>query len=124
MHATTFPKVVSFQDCEAAQDPAPQHYRPEAERILKGDPAQTAINAFASADGRFNCGIWESQPGKWRVVFSESEFCHLLAGVIVVEGDDGSKRTFKAGDAFVCPAGFTGTWDIVEAAKKYYAFYE
>jgi uncharacterized cupin superfamily protein len=57
-------------------------------------------------------------------VFSESEFCHLLKGKIVVRGDDGSERTYKAGDAFVSPAGFTGTWDVIEPAKKFYAFYE
>ena len=33
-------------------------------------------------------------------------------------------RTFRAGDAFVSPAGFTGTWEIVEPAKKFYAYYE
>ena len=59
-----------------------------------------------------------------RVVFTESKFCHLLAGVIVVTGDDGSQRTFRAGDAFVSPAGFTGTWEIIEPAKKFYAYYE
>ena len=124
MQAAPIPKVVSFQDCLEGQDPAPQHYRPEANRILKGYPAQTALNAFQSADGRFNCGIWQSEPGKWRVVFTESEFCHLLAGVIIVSGDDGSERTFRAGDAFVCPAGFTGTWDVLEPARKFYAAYE
>ena len=35
-----------------------------------------------------------------------------------------SQRTFRAGDAFVSPAGFTGTWEIVEPAKKLYAYYE
>ncbi len=85
---------------------------------------QTAHNLFESPDGRFNSGIWESQPGKWRVVFSESEFCHILSGVLVVTGDDGSVATFRGGDAFVSPAGFTGTWEVVETAKKYYAFYE
>lgn len=120
MQATALPKVISFQD----PLPEPECYRPEASRIVAGDPAQAAINLFQSSDARFNCGIWESQPGKWRVVFNESEFCHLLAGVIVVAGDDGSERTFRAGDAFVCPAGFTGTWDVLEPAKKFYAFYE
>jgi uncharacterized cupin superfamily protein len=124
MPSTSIPKLISFQDCLKNQDPAPEHYRPEADHILAGDPAQMALNAFQSADGRFNCGIWESQPGKWRVVFSESEFCHLLAGVLVVAGDDGSERTFRAGDAFVCPAGFTGTWEVLEPARKFYAFYE
>jgi EutQ-like cupin domain len=37
--------------------------------------------------------------------------------VIVVTGDDGSQRTFRAGDAFVSPAGFVGTWEIVEPAR-------
>ena len=92
--------------------------------MISGDAAQNAINVFASADGRFNSGIWESAPGKWRVVCPESEFCHLLAGVIVITSDDGSIATFRAGDAFVSPAGFTGTWEVVETAKKFYAIYE
>ena len=114
------PKVVSFQD----PLPEPHRYRPQADRILSGDPGQAATNLFQSSDGRFNSGIWEAQRGKWRVVFNESEFCHLLSGVIVVTGDDGSQRIFRAGDAFVSPAGFSGTWEIVEPAKKLYAYYE
>jgi uncharacterized cupin superfamily protein len=47
-----------------------------------------------------------------------------LAGVIVVTSDDGGERVFRAGDAFVSPAGFTGVWDVREAARKYYAIYE
>ncbi len=104
--------------------PEPQRYRPPAERIVAGDPAQAAWNFYSSPDGRFNSGIWECAVGKWRVVFTESEFCHLLSGVIVVTGDDGGERTFRAGDAFVSPAGFTGWWDVREPARKYYAIYE
>jgi uncharacterized protein len=104
--------------------PEPQRYRPPAERIVSGDPAQAAWNYYSSADGRFHSGIWECAAGKWRVVFTESEFCQLLAGVIVVTGDDGSECTFRAGDAFVSPAGFTGWWDVKEPARKVYAIYE
>lgn len=116
----SFPKLVSFQ----AALPMPETFRPPAERIVSGDPVQRAQNLFASTDGRFNSGIWHAECGMWRVVFTESEFCHILEGIIVVRGDDGSQATFKAGDAFVSPAGFTGTWEIVEPAKKFYAFYE
>ena len=116
----TIPSVIGFSDPGFE----PQHYRPGADRILSGDPAQTATILFQSGDGRFSSGIWDCQPGKWRVVFTESEFCHLLAGTIIVRGDDGSERTFRAGDAFVSPAGFTGTWDVTEHAKKYFAYYE
>ena len=118
--ASAIPKVIGFADTL----PEPERYLPPADRILSGAPAQTLHNLFASPDGRFNSGIWQSEPGMWRVVFSESEFCHLLEGVIVVRGDDGSERTFRAGDAFVSPAGFTGTWEVLERAKKYYAIYE
>lgn len=104
--------------------PEPEHYRPAPERILSGDPAQAMTNLYKSPDGRFSSGIWQADRGKWRVVFTEAEFCYLIEGVIVVTGDDGSVETFKAGDAFVSPQGFTGTWDIIEPAKKYYAFYE
>ena len=118
--AKTIPPVIDFQ----APLGEPDRYSPAAERIVSGNPAQTAWNLYRSADGRFNSGIWECEVGKWRVVFSESEFCHLLKGKIVVRGDDGSERTYKSGDAFVSPAGFTGTWDVIEPAKKFYAFYE
>jgi uncharacterized cupin superfamily protein len=114
------PALINFQGAL----PAPETFRPPAERIVAGDPVQQAQNLFSSADGRFHSGIWRAERGTWRVVFTESEFCHLLEGVITVRGDDGSVATFKAGDAFVSPAGFTGTWEIVEPAKKYYAFYE
>jgi len=110
--------------CLADEGPAPESYRPAVDRILSGDPVQTVSNRFSSADGRFNCGIWSCQPGKWRVVFSENEFCQLLEGAVIVTGDDGQKRTFRAGDTFVMPSGFTGTWEVVEAARKYYAVYE
>ncbi|MFA5950194.1 MAG: cupin domain-containing protein [Hyphomicrobium sp.] len=114
------PAVIRF----AADPTGSESYRPLAERIIEGDPVQAATNFYASGDGRFNSGVWQSERGKWRVVFTESEFCYLLAGVIVVTSDDGSMETFKAGDAFVSPAGFRGTWEIIVPAKKFYAFYE
>jgi uncharacterized protein len=104
--------------------PEPTEWRPPAERIVAGDPLQRAWNLYSSADGRFHAGIWECAPGKWRVVFTENEFCQLLAGRIEVTGDDGSVRTYQGGDAFVSPAGFTGHWDVQQAARKHYVIYE
>ncbi len=115
-----FPKLIPFQGVL----PAGEVYRPAADRIVSGDPIQCAQNLFQSPDGRFNSGIWSSEPGTWRVVFTETEFCHILEGVIIVRGDDGSEATFCTGDAFLTPTGFTGTWEIVEPAKKFYAVYE
>jgi uncharacterized cupin superfamily protein len=112
--------VIPFEGAQAQV----QEYRPPADRIASGDPLQRVWNYHSSADGHFHSGVWECGVGKWRVIFTESEFCHLLQGVIIVTGDDGSERTFRAGDAFVSPAGFAGFWDVREPARKYYAIYE
>ena len=123
MSQTTKPAFSPIIDFSAST-PAPHRYRPPADRVLSGDPAQTVWNHFSSADGRFHSGVWECDIGKWRVAFTESEFCHLLSGVIQVHGDDGSQHTYRAGDAFVTPSGFTGSWEVLERARKYYAIYE
>jgi uncharacterized cupin superfamily protein len=104
--------------------PEPTEWRPAPERIVGGDPVQRAWNLYSSADGRLHAGIWECQPGKWRVIFTEHEFCQLLAGRIIVTGDDGSVHKLGPGDAFVSPSGFTGHWEVLETARKYYTIYE
>lgn len=114
------PKLVVFQGVLPPGDV----YHPAADRIVSGNPVQCAQNLFQSPDGHFSSGIWSGDPGAWRVVFTETEFCYLLEGLIVVRGDDGSEATFRAGDAFLTPAGFTGTWEVIEPAKKFYAVYE
>ncbi len=98
-------------------------YLPAADRILAGHPEQRAWVLYQSADERYCCGVWTCQPGKWRVVFDEQEFCQLLEGEILVRGDDGSEVHLKPGDAFVSPKGFTGTWDVLSPARKHFAIY-
>ncbi len=41
----------------------------------------------------------ESTPGKWRIVYDEWEFCHILSGVSVIAEDGGQARTVKSGDS-------------------------
>lgn len=40
------------------------------------------------------------------------------AGHAVIINEDGRGNEFKAGDTFVIPKGFSGTWDIRERMKK------
>lgn len=116
----TAPVAIRLHADTASAEP----FSPDPSRMVEGDGRQAVVNQFASADGRFNCGVWSSTPGIWRVAFTENEFCHLLEGVVTVTPDGGTPQTFRAGDAFVMPAGFQGTWAVVEAARKYYAVYE
>ena len=95
-------------------------YRPEPERIVSGDPAQTVSFAYQSDDGLFSAGTWTCQPGKWHIDFAQNEFVHILEGVVVVTDGDGLAKTYRAGDTFVSPAGFAGTWDVREPVRKYF----
>lgn len=97
---------------------------PPPERVVSGKPQHLTWNLFSSPDGKFFSGIWESGPGAWRINYTEHEFCHILAGVSIITAEDGKAMTVKTGDAFVIPAGFKGTWEVVERTRKHYAIYE
>ncbi len=97
---------------------------PQPDRILEGHPAHRAWNAFTDASGRFHCGRWSSSPGRWRVRYTENELCVMTAGRVVIEDTCGTRETFSAGDAFVVPAGFEGTWTVTEPCSKVYAIFE
>ena len=91
--------------------------------VVSGDPATRLQNYFSDTTGQFFSGIWESSLGKSRVSYSENEFCGILSGRVVLAGADGEAQEFKAGDAFVIPAGFEGTWETVEPCRKWYAIF-
>jgi len=99
-------------------------WRPDPAKVLGGDPLQTARNFYSDPTGQFSAGIWEGAVGAWSVNYTEEEFCHLLSGIVVLTDNAGSSRRFEAGASFVIPAGFTGTWANVTAARKLYVIYE
>jgi uncharacterized cupin superfamily protein len=41
-----------------------------------------------------------------------------------IEAANGERHDFKSGDAFVVPAGFEGSWEVLEPSKKWYAIFE
>jgi len=115
--------VEQIVDFAIADTPAEQ-YRPAADKILHGDPVQSVRNHFASPCAQFNAGIWEGAVGQWTINYSEYEYCEILQGVSVLRDQQGNARTFRAGDRFVIPAGFSGTWEVLEATRKVYVIFE
>lgn len=97
---------------------------PPPDRVLAGQPVQSVRNFFADPTGQFFVGTWSSTPGLWRIRYTESEFCHLLSGAIRLTDGQGTSWSFTAGASFVVPAGFTGTWEVLESASKLYAIFE
>jgi uncharacterized protein len=97
---------------------APETDRPAPDRLLAGDPEFTSWN-LEERDGLY-CGIWQSTPGKWRIIYDEWEYCHILSGVSILTEDGGEAFTVRAGDSFMLRPGFKGTWEVVETTRKDY----
>lgn len=99
-------------------------YMPKAEAVLAGNPSQTVHTHFTSPCGQLAAGVWEGACGQWSVNFTESEYCEILEGVSVIRDADGTSKTVRAGDRFLIPAGFKGTWEVLEPCKKIFVSVE
>jgi uncharacterized cupin superfamily protein len=97
---------------------------PAADRLLAGEPRQQISNYFSDATQQFHAGLWSSSRGKWRIRYSESEFCCLTRGRVALENAAGQRWEFGAGDGFLVPSGFIGTWEVLEDCTKFYAIFE
>jgi uncharacterized cupin superfamily protein len=95
-----------------------------ADRLISGNPITRVSNYFTDTTQQFFAGRWSATRGKWRVRYSENELCVMTAGAVVIESDSGERNSFGVGDAFVVPAGFAGTWEVLEDCQKIYAIFE
>lgn len=99
-------------------------YQVAPEKMLSGSPKQILSNHFSNTAGNFHTGFWEAEIGKWQVHYTEFEYCEILDGVIVMTDSAGVQRTVRKGDRFVIEAGYRGTWEVLEYARKVYVIFE
>jgi uncharacterized protein len=118
--AVSQPKIVDFASAPAETTVS----KPAADRLLSGTPQHTARNFFSDTTGQLFAGIWESTAGRWRVRYSENEFCHITSGEVRIESTSGDAYLFKRGDSFVIPAGFEGVWHVIQPVTKLYVIFE
>ena len=97
---------------------------PAADRLLAGRPEHRVWNYFTDTTQTFFAGRWSGTRGKWRVRYTENELCVMTTGRVVITSETGVAGTFGPGDAFVIPAGFVGTWEVLEDCEKVYAIFE
>ena len=97
---------------------------PPADRLIAGTPELRVQNYFTDGTQQFFAGRWAASRGKWRVRYTENELCVMTKGRVVIEGAQGERAVFGPGDAFVIPAGFVGTWEVLEDCEKIYAIFE
>ncbi len=108
----------------SAMDVEPESYLLDSTKLIAGNPEQRIWNYYTDPTGRFSAGVWQSEIGKWSIHYTEEEYCQLLEGVSIVTDADGVATTLRAGDSFVIPRGFQGSWEVVEPTRKLYAIYE
>jgi uncharacterized cupin superfamily protein len=97
---------------------------PPPDRLIEGHPEHRVWNYFTDPTQQFFGGRWSSTRGKWRVRYTEHELCVITAGKVLLVSDAGVRNAFAAGDAFVVPAGFSGSWEVLEDCTKIYAIFE
>ena len=64
--------------------------------------------------GEVTIAVYESTPALIDIKkpFPYDEYVHVLEGEVTLTHIDGKQNTFKAGDNFLVPKGFLGTWDM------------
>lgn len=76
-------------------------------------------HCFRDPTGNVLVAFWEGAPGiVYLGQWPYDEVCVLLEGRVALVDEDGGRREFAAGDSFVIPRSFSGTWETVEATRK------
>jgi uncharacterized cupin superfamily protein len=101
-----------------------EEYFVAPEKRLEGNPKQQVWLRYTDPSGRFFAGTWASEAGKWKIAYTEEEYCELLEGESVITDASGNSQRVSAGDRFVIPRDFTGSWEVVRARKKIFVIYE
>ncbi len=106
----------------AQTDAVPTCDHPRPERLLAGNPLRTTWENYANASGEVSCGIWACEVGAWRIAFDEfsDEYFCVVEGCIRITDEAGNTSEFGRGDACVIPAGFSGSFEVLEPVKKHY----
>jgi uncharacterized protein len=94
------------------------------EKLLQGNPRQTVWMQYTDQSGQFMVGIWHSERGRWKILYTEQEYCRMLEGVSVITDQAGVAITVRAGDEFVIPAGFSGSWEVQEPTRKHFVIHD
>ena len=97
----------------------PEEGAPAPDRLISGNPRFTTWN-FEEADGGIYAGVWQATHGKWRVVYDEWEYFHILEGHSILTEEGGEPIHLKAGDSMIVRPGFAGTWEVIETTRKDY----
>ncbi|MEB3792131.1 MULTISPECIES: cupin domain-containing protein [unclassified Acinetobacter] len=98
---------------------------PRPDRLVQGNPERLTYGLYEHP--HMDCGIWHCEVGAWKIQFAENkqEFFQIIEGIVRIH--DAKTNSFievTAGNAGIIPPAFAGTFEVVEAVKKYYVIVE
>lgn len=98
---------------------------PRPDRLVKGNPQRQTYSLYEHP--HMDCGIWHCEVGAWHIQFADNkqEFFQVMEGIIRIH--DAQTQSFievTAGNAGIIPPSFIGTFEVLEAVKKYYVIVE
>ena len=98
---------------------------PRPDRLVQGNPERLTYGLYEHP--HMDCGIWHCEVGAWKIQFAENkqEFFQIIEGMVRIH--DAKTNSFievTAGNAGIIPPAFAGTFEVVEAVKKYYVIVE
>lgn len=106
-------------------DPAPEPTIdfPRVDRRMTGVPRRQTwlFHEDAASGGSF--GVWTCEVGHWRIEFApdKSELFHVLEGRCAIHDAQGGAKFYGPGDTCVIPAGFSGSFEVIEPIRKIFA---
>lgn len=108
---------------------SPEVSYPQPDRLITGNPRRDTWNAIDGPLGearQISAGVWRCEPGRWRIVFgpAEQEVFTVLSGRCRVHDEAGGFKEAGPGEAIHIPAGFTGSFEVLEAMTKTYVTVE
>ncbi len=101
-----------------------EHYLLAPEKLLAGNPKQSVWMQYTDPTKKFFVGVWQSEVGKWKIDYTEEEYCQIQEGTSIITEASGPSFSVTAGDSFVIPRGFVGTWEVVTSTRKSFVIYE
>ncbi len=92
--------------------------------LVEGQPVGLDHAWYDRAEAGVKAGIWRSCGyTEFYDSYAADEFMVVLEGSVTLESD-GFSETYRKGDAFFVPKGFTGYWRQSEPMLKYYVIIE
>jgi uncharacterized protein len=100
----------------------PETDYPNPERRITGNPRRVTWNVYQNNSGEVFAGIWNCEVGAWRIAMGpmEDEFFFVVSGRCRVTDNNGMAVSAGPGESLVLPAGFNGSFEVLEPMTKHY----